>query len=165
MVSQGAAFVSARGKTGEERERAIEIMAARTRFEGQAEKLDRLVTEGAGGGRVAVDGRNIYVRLPGRPDGGDFVLRVRCGEYYPIFAPSYTFVDPATLEEGGREFWPDDGHGMFKTHERPPWVCLPGTFEYWSNHSYCRYDPWRDSICQTVFHISRRIASGEDGRP
>lgn len=143
----------------------VEEEVARTRLEGQVERLDRLVSECVGGGRVAVDGRTVYVRLPGRPNGADFMLRVRCDEWYPIHAPSYDFVDPITLKDGGIEFWPDDGDNAFRTLERHPWVCLPGTVEYRNHHSNYWYNPRRDSICQIVFHILQRIAGREGGRP
>lgn len=123
----------------------------------EAGALRRLV-EGELGGRLdmAADG-TLYARLARARDGAEFVLRISRDKWHPIRPPSYGFVDPDTLADGGPGCWPDDGQMAFKTERGPRWICMPGTVEYRNNHSLYWFDSKRDSICQTVLHIFARI--------
>ena len=140
----------------------VDAALALAKREGEIRALRSLV-EGELGGRlsVAADG-TLYVRLARARDGAEFVLRISCDEWYPIHPPSYGFVDPDTLADGGPGCWPDDGQQAFKTKYDPRWICIPGTIEYRDHHSDYWFVPWRDSICQTVMHIFGRI-NGQKG--
>ena len=141
----------------------VDAVLALAKREGEIRAIRSLV-EGELGGRlsVAADG-TLYVRLGRARDGAEFVLRVSCDECHPIYPPSYGFVDPDTLADGGPGCWPDDGQQAFKTKCDPRWICIPGTKEYRNNHSNYWFDSKRDSICQTVLHIFGRINVQREG--
>ena len=124
---------------------------------GETGALGRLVEGTMGGSLSAAADGTLYVRLARARDGAEFVLRISRDKWHPILPPSYGFVDPATLRDGGPGCWPDDGQQAFKTQCDPPWICMPGTAEYEDHHTRYWFDSARDSICQTVMHIFSRI--------
>ena len=135
----------------------VDAVLALAKREGEIRALRSLVEGELGGSlSVAADG-TLYVRLARARDGAEFVLRISCDEWHPIYPPSYGFVDPVTLADDGPGCWPDDGQQAFKTQCDTRWICIPGTSEYRNNHADYWFVPWRDSICQTVMHISARI--------
>ena len=142
----------------------VDAELALARRDGETKAIERLVKDAMGGClSVAADG-TLYARLARASDGAEFVLRISCDEWHPLRPPSYGFVDPVTLRDGGPGCWPDDGQQAFKTQCDPPWICMPGTVEYWDHHSDYWFNSKRDSICQTLMHIFSRINGADGGR-
>ena len=141
----------------------VDAELALARRDGEIRALRRLVEGEMRGGLSVADDGTLYARLARARDGAEFVLRISCGSTYSLRPPSYAFVDPGTLADGGPGCWPDDGQDAFKTRCDPRWICIPGTFEYRDHHSDYWFVPWRDTICQTVMHIFSRINGRREG--
>jgi hypothetical protein len=47
---------------------------------------------------------------------------------HPI--PGISFVNPNTLVDEGGTNWPNDRSGALKRTNNPPFVCIPGVYEY-----------------------------------
>ena len=41
-----------------------------------------------------------------------------------------SFVDPQNPTETGNQFWPSDKRTAIKNTNNPPFVCIPGVYEY-----------------------------------
>lgn len=130
---------------------------SRHAFDNAVARLKRLAGAGIGIGQVAVTGRTILATITSRHGGRKYRLRIECGEAFPAKPPDCRFVNPETGTDDDALHWPDDGQQFFKTNEHPRWICIRGTAAYSSRHTECRYDPGRDTVNQTTFHITRRI--------
>ena len=76
------------------------------------------------------NGLSILVHFRRLQEDRDFVMRCTYFEngHHPV--PSISFVNPTSLaDEGGRN-WPLDRSGALKGTHNPPFVCLPGVYEY-----------------------------------
>lgn len=75
-------------------------------------------------------GLEIFVRFHLVREGQDFLMRCsyRPDSTFPV--PSITFVNPVTKAAEGAANWPKDPTGAVKGANSPPFVCLPGVYEY-----------------------------------
>jgi len=99
---------------------------------------------------INVDRWDVYVTLTRAKDGKKHTVRLRCDNGYPIVAPSVTFVDPADFKVEGVQFWPDDGERAFKRQPVPPFLCIPGTREYYEHHREVQIVPKDVSLPKIV---------------
>jgi hypothetical protein len=77
---------------------------------------------------------DVYVTLTRAKDEKKYTIRLRCDNGYPLTAPSVTFVSSENFKAEGVQFWPDDGEQAFKRKSSPPFICIPGTREYYEHH-------------------------------
>jgi hypothetical protein len=102
---------------------------------------------------IDVNQWNIYVTLTRAKDGKRHTIRLRCDNGYPITAPSVTFVSPEDFKIEGVQFWPDDGERAFKRTSSPPFICIPGTREYYEHHREVQVAPRDVSLTKIVAEL------------
>jgi len=135
----------------------MDEMLAKLETESEIKKLDKLITEWIGQNRVIQEGNIIYVKLRKVDDEREFLLKVSCGEEFPLVPADYIFVNPETKNDDSTEHWPAYNQNAFKTGENPRWVCIAGTLGYKNHHTDHKFNPKINSLSQTVFHIFREI--------
>lgn len=60
----------------------------------------------------------------------EFVMRCTYRENANHPLPSIGFVNSETLVDEGGSNWPRDSRGALKVTSNPPFICLPGVYEY-----------------------------------
>jgi len=88
------------------------------------------VAEHLGISEVICQGLNVFVRFRSLRDEKVYVIRCLYHEdsNHPI--ASISFVNPDTLANEGNSYWPNDRLGAIKNTNNPPFVCIPGIYEY-----------------------------------
>lgn len=135
----------------------MDEMLAKLEIESEIEKLDNLITDWIGPDRVKQDGNAIYVKLRKNDDKREFLLKVSCGEGFPLIPADYIFINQDTKNDDSPEHWPMYNQNAFKTSENPRWICIAGTLEYKKHHMEHQFNPKTNSLNQTVFHIFKEI--------
>jgi len=83
-------------------------------------------------GLTSVERRDlaVFLRFHLNRENRDFVMRCTYHEngHHPV--PSITFVNPESLADERGKNWPVDRSGALKGTHNPPFVCLPGVYEY-----------------------------------
>jgi hypothetical protein len=83
-------------------------------------------------GLTAVEHRDltIFLRFRSIREDREFVIRCTYLEngHHPV--PRITFVNSSTLADEGNRNWPADRSGALKGTSNPPFICLPGVYEY-----------------------------------
>lgn len=123
----------------------------------EVEKLNTLITEWIGPERVIHDENTIFIKLRKNDNEREFLLRVTCGEGFPLEPADYVFVNPETKEDDSREYWPIHNNDAFKFNENPRWICIAGTLAYKNHHKEYKFNSKFNSLNQTVFHIFKEI--------
>jgi hypothetical protein len=95
----------------------------------QVEQL-KAIAEHLGLNEVFRQGVAVFVRF--RPAREERIYAMRClfhENVNPAIA-SISFVNPETLTDEGGKNWPIDRSGALKTTNNPPFICIPGVYEY-----------------------------------
>ena len=130
---------------------------SRLRFQKEYENLNAWVSACIGPNRVFQQHPTIFANLQQESTGKKFLLRVDCGENFPIEPADYKFVNSDTQTDDGSDYWPVYNTNAFKTGETPRWICIAGTLEYKKHHPDYNHDPMVNSISQTVHHVFLEI--------
>jgi len=79
---------------------------------------------------VLQQGFAVFVRFRAPRQDGSFVMKCLYHENSTHPIPGICFVNPTTLVDEGGTNWPNDRSGALKRTNNPPFVCIPGVFEY-----------------------------------
>lgn len=103
-------------------------------------------SEQLGLNEVKCQGLSIFIRFHSGKQNRDLVMQCTYHENGQHPLPSITFVNSISLaDEGGRN-WPQDRSGALKASNNPPFVCLPGVYEYHYQH-HAGVQPLRKHLC------------------
>jgi hypothetical protein len=136
----------------------MDATLAITLFEEEVNKLRKGMKDWIDVNDITVEGKIVYIYLSRNSDNRKFLLKIVCDGEFPLEPADYTFVNPATKQDDGMEFWPNDNQDAFKTNDQNlRWICIAGTREYKKHHSDHQFNSKINSLAQTTFHIFRQI--------
>lgn len=79
---------------------------------------------------VISDGLAVFVRFPLLRENKTYVMKCLYHDNGDQLVPGVSFVNPETLADEGARNWPRDRYGALKVTNNPPFICIPGVYEY-----------------------------------
>ena len=95
----------------------------------QVEDL-KIISEHLGISEVFRQGFSIFLRFSSPREAKIYVLKCLYHEDSNHPVAGISFVNPITLDDEGSSNWPNDRSGALKSTNKPPFVCIPGVYEY-----------------------------------